>query len=458
MVLSSSGTKDHRPPITLSPYQLRNWFLENKGKEISSKEKPLDSDKHCKQRIDWVIDHYGQLTNPYTPVAYLDEKWFYRVNRRRSLKVLPTGLNEEKGMGEIKRPKMLSRRYPIKTMFLGVVCRPIPHRNFNGKIHLEHVAKNKFVTTRTAHTYFSFDAVINSEIKSGAWRDLVAANDEFIGDVRVIISTAYELDECITECLEFYYSTKIGNNGNTKDVQLEDNCLFKNEKIRINDDKNVPPRYVKMSDIKLRVRKEIGDEIQVDCSCDSDYMLRAMDRVGAAIRSAYHWVSMEDKCYLVMDNAGGHGTNTAIEQYSNNLLQNFNIEIIWQIPRSPYTNVLDLGIWMSLQARVEREHYLKRCTAEALVHSVQTIWNSSDLDAVMTKVFNKLRVVFCNILNGNGGNDLVEENRGEKNRSIKLEKVMRDLEKANTNNDVITLHDYDGFSEEDEGFAQIQLI
>ena len=113
---------------------------------------------------------------------------------------------------------------------------------------------------------------------------------------------------------------------------------------------------------------------------------------------------------------------------------------------------------MSLQARVEREHYLKRCTAEALVHSVQTIWNSSDLDAVMTKVFNKLRVVFCNILNGNGANDLVEENRGEKNRSIKLEKVMRDLEKANTNNDVITLHDYDGFSEEDEGFAQIQLI
>ena len=76
-----------------------------------------------------------------------------------------------------------------------------------------------------------------------------------------------------------------------------------------------------------------------------------------------------------------------IQQYKNNLRDNYNIEIIWQVPRSPYTNVLDLGIWILLQARVKREHYLKRCTVDALVHSVETIWRSSDLNNVMTKVF-----------------------------------------------------------------------
>ena len=57
-----------------------------------------------------------------------------------------------------------------------------------------------------------------------------------------------------------------------------------------------------------------------------------------------------------MDNAGGHGTNEAIQQYRSNLHNNYNVAIIWQVPRLPCTNVLDLGIWMSMQARVEREH------------------------------------------------------------------------------------------------------
>ena len=77
--------------------------------------------------------------------------------------------------------------------------------------------------------------------------------------------------------------------------------------------------------------------------------------------------------FLVMDNARGHGTDTVIEQYTNNLRDNYNIQIIWQVPRSYYTNTLDLGVWMSLQARVEREHYLKHCTEEALVHSLESI-------------------------------------------------------------------------------------
>ena len=102
---------------------------------------------------------------------------------------------------------------------------------------------------------------------------------------------------------------------------------------------------------------------------------------------------------------------------------------------------------------------MKRCTVDALVHSVETIWRSSDLNNVMTNVFKKLRVVFCNILKANGGNDLVEDNRGVKKRNVKLEHVLKDIERDNMTNDQrIDLQNFDGFRDEEEGVAQIMLV
>jgi hypothetical protein len=56
-----------------------------------------------------------------------------------------------------------------------------------------------------------------------------------------------------------------------------------------------------------------------------------------------------------MDNAGGHGTNDAKLQYID-LLKAFKVEVIWQVPRSPETNMLDLGVWMSIQCSVMNVH------------------------------------------------------------------------------------------------------
>ena len=81
-----------------------------------------------------------------------------------------------------------------------------------------------------------------------------------------------------------------------------------------------------------------------------------------------------------MDNAGGHGTKEAIEQYSKDLLEKYCIEIIFQVPRSPYTHGLDLGFWMALHARVKRQHFLKHSTTHALVNSVNEVWTASELD------------------------------------------------------------------------------
>ena len=44
-------------------------------------------------------------------------------------------------------------------------------------------------------------------------------------------------------------------------------------------------------------------------------MAAAMQHVGAAMREKFHWVSHNTELYLVLDNAGGHGTNECIDEY-----------------------------------------------------------------------------------------------------------------------------------------------
>ena len=62
------------------------------------------------------------------------------------------------------------------------------------------------------------------------------------------------------------------------------------KKIRTIDDSHLPSSNLKIEDIKVQVRHRIGDEIEEDVSCDSTYILSAMDRVGQAIRKAYYWM------------------------------------------------------------------------------------------------------------------------------------------------------------------------
>ena len=51
-------------------------------------------------------------------------------------------------------------------------------------------------------------------------------------------------------------------------------------------------------------------------------------------------------------------------------MNDHNIELVFQVPRSPYCNALDLGVWCSLQARVEKTHSMRLVKVGALVNSV----------------------------------------------------------------------------------------
>ena len=122
-----------------------------------------------------------------------------------------------------------------------------------------------------------------------------------------------------------------------------------------------------------------------------------------------------------MENAGGHGTDDAITEYTKRLKEVYNIEIIHQIPRSPFTNVLDLGVWDALQAAVEKQHFMKRCSIDALVNTVNRTWNDDSLDRSINNVFIRLQKVLCLINEGDGGNNLVETKRGVKNKDLKFD-------------------------------------
>jgi hypothetical protein len=56
-----------------------------------------------------------------------------------------------------------------------------------------------------------------------------------------------------------------------------------------------------------------------------------------------------------MDNAGGHMTREAREEYTIQLLENYNIEIIQQSACSIEVNALDLGIWTSVQCTKQEQ-------------------------------------------------------------------------------------------------------
>ena len=50
---------------------------------------------------------------------------------------------------------------------MGITGRPIPEKNFDGRVRLERVSKTVEVKKLTSYQNFSDDVIINSEIKEG---------------------------------------------------------------------------------------------------------------------------------------------------------------------------------------------------------------------------------------------------------------------------------------------------
>ena len=133
--------------------------------------------------------------------------------------------------------------------------------------------------------------------------------------------------------------------------------------------------------------------------------------IGQEIREAYHWVPRKRPIYFQLDNAGGHGRTDVVKAYTALLLWDFNIILLHQPARSPETNALDLGCWMALQNRTEKKRFDKRISNNNVFAAVQEAWDEMPA-LTLTKIFDRIPKVLDLIVEDNGGNRLVQNNRG----------------------------------------------
>ena len=128
--------------LNLSHKMLNIWFDKNEGREILHMGKSLDTNNHKKLRLEWVIKHNNNIFNKYKYIACLDEKFSYTASGRNKIKVFAIYEGEDDDACNIKRPKIMSWGFPVKSIFLGVAGRPITHHTFTGEILLERVSKS----------------------------------------------------------------------------------------------------------------------------------------------------------------------------------------------------------------------------------------------------------------------------------------------------------------------------
>ena len=146
--------------------------------------------------------------------------------------------------------------------------------------------------------------------------------------------------------------------------------------------------------------------------------------VGTAIQVKYYWVLLTIILYLVLDNTGEHRADDCVTRYVAMLKSEFNIECIYQGPRYPFINVLDLSVWDTFQSEVERQYFMKRCHVESLLSTVMITWGECILNWLIKNVFKRNEKVLCLINEAEGGNDLVESKSGEKNCDLKFDLVL----------------------------------
>ena len=127
-------------------------------------------------------------------------------------------------------------------------------------------------------------------------------------------------------------------------------------------------------------------------------MLGVMNEVGQSIRTKFHWVPATIEIDLLLDNAGGHGTDEAKAEYTDMLKERYNIRVVWQVPQSPETNMLDLGLWCALQSKVELTHRNKtKASQDALARSCLDAWNDLDVEKLtsVAKRWTKVLNIIC---------------------------------------------------------------
>ena len=230
--------------------------------------------------------------------AFLDEKWFYTTSRRKKLKILLMASFEEAKDAFIDIPRVRSRRFPCKVMFMGLVCPPIiveekltgeKNELVDGKVLLKRVSKEVIQKQQSYNQHFVPSFEINHHLKAGEWRSLYPDNFELsINDFVTIIQETYNIDVSTAADLVFCYHSysQHKDTGKVKRKLMkltpyQNGFVLGNRKIRcLNQDGTVEERPLKLTDLELRVNPQKGKVVERDVTCDSDFMMSHIREIG----------------------------------------------------------------------------------------------------------------------------------------------------------------------------------
>jgi hypothetical protein len=233
-------------------------------------------------------------------------------------------------------------------------------------------------------------------------------------EILTLIVDYYDLDEDVAQALCLRYYTHQGQQRQRTTITMRLHETLQQIEIT---EANGNVRQLTIEDLTISCFYPQGYFIEEDLTCNSQFMLDTMPTIGAQIRQRMPWIPLVTPIHLILDNAGGHGTRAAIEEYTRRLRNDHNVIIKFQPARSPEVNALDLGIWMSLQSAVERKHRNRRRDIDALATTVQEAWRDLPADTIQ-RVFNRIPVVHQLFVESGGDNVNVEERRGRRNIAV----------------------------------------
>jgi hypothetical protein len=398
-----------RGSLTLNKYHFRKWFRLNGGKFRKCTTKPTLTAQQRQDRLDWAKNIKNLIKNDDFHYCFLDEKWFYIQSKRSVYKILPPGPGETVEDAFVQHPKVHSRRFPVKAMFMGVVAPPNLERDFDGAIMIERISRMKITKQKSYSQRFADNFRVNELIRTGAWKD-ECYNTISVGELAIRLQEKYALDHSVTHRICVSYHTFGPASKTKKMVRLSKNdIILDNRMFRCTP--GTDERILTLDDVDIHVEVPAGTHVEEDCTCDSDFMLDIIRDVGSNIRRSFWWLSDSTVIHLFMDNAGGHGSNSARKEYVRILQDEYKVQIIWQIANSPETNMLDLGAWVTIQCIVAHMHRGKRMHKDALCKTVNNAFESLDSSKLASIGKRWIRVLDL-IVVGKGSNDLVEQCRG----------------------------------------------
>jgi len=452
MVAASEGA------VQVSGAAIANWFHSHRGSLRTRTSKPdLSAANKIKRKVFATVSASSckqvdaSNTNPYpTPpplppqeyiadqkkgkkkyYCFIDEKWFYLNGNRTKRKFLPKQEHESDADATFPQIRVRSRRFALKKLFIGVVGRPDLSIGFDGKIALEAVMTAETYKKTVTNTNFCSSNVDN-DLVLDTWQTK-GTRDNTLEEMVVRVAAAFPLT-CDKKKLCFVREKKAavpatdGRKGKSRVLEyLKPGAKF---------GAHFDEYYIRVKNVKGDPYDKVGDEanntVKKFCSppllsspppprhptqattVDGAFMFDILkNKIGPAIRKAYARVPPDTIIYLQFDNAGGHGSDKAIEEYKAMMMELFKIECVFQSPQSPDFNALDLGVWMTIQAAVSKLTRQQRMSIQVLTTCVEQAWKDLHPDKILN-ITNYVRTAMEECLKCDGGNERSEYMRTSK--------------------------------------------